>query len=171
MTRALTTLMMLGLFAVPTIAQEKPQDTPAQPPARPTAPVAEPQFVNIQVDVTITEHIGKAQPTIKTVSAVALNESGTRIRSGTHRIELNVDVSPKLRAQGQIVLGLTVQYSPRGGTGVEGGGAGDERGIIPSLNQSLTILLQDGKPLIVSQSADPSGDRRVTLEVKATVLR
>ena len=170
MTRALTTLVLLGLLVVPAMAREKPRAQPT-PPA--TAPVAEAQSENIQVELTITEQIGKRQPVAKTVSAVALSESVTRIRSGTgtNRIELNVDLSPKLRAQGQIVLGVTVQYSPRGGTGVEGGGAEDERGIIPSLNQSLTVLLQNGKPLVVSQSADPNSDRKVTLELKATILR
>jgi hypothetical protein len=169
MTRALTTLMMLGLLVVPAMAQE----TPAEPATRTATPLADAQAVNIQVELTITEQVGKTQPAAKTVSAVALNESVTRIRSGTgtNRIELNVDMSPKVRAQGQIVLGLTVQYSPRGGTGVEGGGAGDERAVIPSLNQSLTVLLQNGKPLVVSQSADPNSDRKVTLEVKATILR
>ena len=170
MTRALTTLVLLGLLVVPAMAREKPRPQPT-PPA--TAPVAEAQSENIQVELTITEQIGKTQPVAKTVSAVALSESVTRIRAGTgtNRIELNVDLSPKLRAQGQIVLGVTVQYSPRGGTGVEGGGAEDERGIIPSLNQSLTVLLQNGKPLVVSQSADPNSDRKVTLELKATILR
>jgi hypothetical protein len=32
-------------------------------------------------------------------------------------------------------------------------------------------VLDDGKPVRVSESADPVSDRRVTLEVKATILR
>jgi hypothetical protein len=35
----------------------------------------------------------------------------------------------------------------------------------------VTALLEDGKPLIVSQSADPSGDRKVRLELKAIIVR
>ena len=35
----------------------------------------------------------------------------------------------------------------------------------------VTALLEDGKPLVVSQSADPSGDRKVRLELKATVVK
>jgi hypothetical protein len=39
------------------------------------------------------------------------------------------------------------------------------------MNQSLTVILQSGKPLIVSQAADPVSDRKVVVEVKATILK
>jgi hypothetical protein len=39
------------------------------------------------------------------------------------------------------------------------------------VNQSQTVILQSGKPLIVSQAADPISDRKVVIEVKATVLK
>ena len=39
------------------------------------------------------------------------------------------------------------------------------------LSQSLTVLLESGKPTVVTQSADPRTDRRVTVEVTATILR
>ena len=39
------------------------------------------------------------------------------------------------------------------------------------LNQSLTVVLQSGKPMLISQAADPTSDRKVTVEVKATVLK
>ena len=32
-------------------------------------------------------------------------------------------------------------------------------------------MLEDGKPLVISQSADPATDRKVKVEVKATILR
>jgi hypothetical protein len=35
----------------------------------------------------------------------------------------------------------------------------------------LTVIVQNGKPLLVSQAADPSADRKMTVEVKATVLK
>ena len=40
-----------------------------------------------------------------------------------------------------------------------------------SINQSLTVVLQSGKPMVVSQAADPVNDRKVVVEVKATVLK
>ena len=39
------------------------------------------------------------------------------------------------------------------------------------VNQSQTVVLQSGKPLIISQAADPVSDRKVVVEVKATVLK
>jgi hypothetical protein len=39
------------------------------------------------------------------------------------------------------------------------------------MNQSVTVLLESGKPLVITQAADPVSDRKVTVEVKATVLR
>ena len=33
------------------------------------------------------------------------------------------------------------------------------------------LILENGKTMVVAQSADPVGDRQVTVEVKATILR
>jgi hypothetical protein len=35
----------------------------------------------------------------------------------------------------------------------------------------VTLILESGKPMVAAQSADPIGDRQVTVEVRATVLR
>lgn len=40
-----------------------------------------------------------------------------------------------------------------------------------SIGESMTVILDDGKPLIVSQSADPHTDRKVRIEMKATFLK
>jgi hypothetical protein len=39
------------------------------------------------------------------------------------------------------------------------------------LTEQLSVFLTDGKPLLVSQSADPRGDRKVTVQVTATVMK
>jgi hypothetical protein len=41
----------------------------------------------------------------------------------------------------------------------------------PNINESLSVILEDGKPMLISQSADPIGDRKVKVEVKATILK
>jgi hypothetical protein len=69
---------------------------------------------------------------------------------------------------GPIQLELTFNYAPlkSGGEQKEGN---KQR---PSgINQSQTVIMTSGKPLIVSQAADPISDRKVTVEVKATVLK
>ena len=40
-----------------------------------------------------------------------------------------------------------------------------------TLNESVTLLLESGKGLAVTQSADPMSDRKVSVEVTATVLK
>jgi hypothetical protein len=33
------------------------------------------------------------------------------------------------------------------------------------------VILQEGKPLLISQGADPSGDRKITVELRATLVK
>jgi hypothetical protein len=40
-----------------------------------------------------------------------------------------------------------------------------------SVNESVAVVLDAGKPMTVTQSADPLTDRKVTVEVKATILK
>jgi hypothetical protein len=35
----------------------------------------------------------------------------------------------------------------------------------------VTVVLDSGKPLLISKSADPLSDRTVTVEVKATIVK
>ena len=41
----------------------------------------------------------------------------------------------------------------------------------PQLNLVVPLNLESGKPLVISQGTDPIGDRRVTVEVTATILK
>ena len=40
-----------------------------------------------------------------------------------------------------------------------------------AMHDKATVIVESGKPTTAAQSADPIGDRQVTVEVKATVLR
>jgi hypothetical protein len=139
-----------------------------------------PRFVrtltNVQIEVTLTDQTGSAAPDKKIVSMVVSSGSWGKIRSaGTFRpvadapfgVDLNVDARPFVSVDGPIQLELTLNYSPPGGPG-----SGREMPTTRTgVNQSLTVILQNGKPLIISQSADPVSDRKVVVEVKATVLK
>jgi hypothetical protein len=35
----------------------------------------------------------------------------------------------------------------------------------------MSLILESGKPTVVSQAADPSSDRKITVEVTATILK
>ncbi len=138
-----------------------------------------PRFVrtltNVQIELTLTDQAGTQPPEKKTVSMIVSSGNWGKVRSvGNVRpqndapfmVDLNVDARPYVSVDGPIQLELTLVYSPPGGA--------DKDTLKPrptGINQSLTVVLQSGKPLIISQAADPVSDRKVIVEVKATVLK
>ena len=136
-----------------------------------------PKFVrtltNVQVELTLSDHVGSQPPEKKTVSMIVSSGSWGKVRSVGFvgmppvGVELNVDARPFVAMEGgQIQLEMTLVYAPPGGA--------DKDTAKPrptGVNQSLTVVLQSGKPLIVSQAADPISDRKVIVEVKATTLK
>jgi hypothetical protein len=168
MTRVLLLLVLL-LSAAPLSAQEREAQTPKPSAAPAPAPAAKPDTgmpVNIKVDLTITELGGGASPTTKTLSLLTAENSVGRIRTSTTSVttgQLNVDARPRIQQKSLVMLDLTVEFRP--------GMPPDARNPAPELSESLRILLKDGAPLVVSQSADPNSDRKVTLQVTATILK
>lgn len=140
-----------------------------------------PRFIrtltNVQIELTLTDQLGVNAAEKKTVSMIASSGSWGKVRStGTIRPEgdapypvvLNVDARPFVSTDGPIQLELTFEYVPLKSTGDVKEGARQR----PSgINQSQTVILQSGRPLIVSQAADPISDRKVVVEVKATILK
>jgi hypothetical protein len=140
-----------------------------------------PRFVrtltNVQIELTLTDQLGGNAAEKKTVSMIAASGSWGKVRStGTIRpvgdlayaVVLNVDARPFVSIDGPVQLELTFEYVPVKSAGDAKDGAGQR----PSgINQSQTVILQSGKPLIVSQAADPISDRKVVVEVKATILK
>ena len=140
-----------------------------------------PKFVrtltNVQIELTLTDQLGANPAEKKTVSMIASSGSWGKVRStGTIRPEgdspyavvLNVDARPYVSVDGPVQLELTFEYVPLKSTGDVKEGARQR----PSgINQSQTVILQSGKPLVVSQAADPISDRKVVVEVKATILK
>lgn len=133
-------------------------------------------LTNVQIELTLTDQVGNVPPEKKTVSMIVASGSWGKIRSaGNVRpegnmpfvVDLNVDARPFVSIEGPIQLELTLVYSPPG----EAASREGQKARPTGLNQSLTVVLQSGKPLVVSQAADPISDRKVLVEVKATVLK
>ena len=155
-----------------------PAETPrtvAPPAAAPERPRREGQPVNIRVEFTITDQRGTAAPTKRTISLIVADErtGSIRTQSSVYRmaeIPLNVDASPSLLSDGKVRLGFSLQYdwpAP-----IEPGKEIPVGAVTrTTLHDSMTLVLESGKSMVVAQSADPIGDRQVTVEVKATVLR
>ncbi len=174
----------------PTLPPQPPQPAqipqavqPPRPTRTPDAPAAmvapvprrsRGQLVNLRLEFTITDQIGTATPVKKTVTMnVADGESG-RIRTNAdvyrantrEQVPLAVDASPELEGN-KIRLRVSLDYqllNERTSPDQPSGGK-------TSITQSVTSILNDGVPAILSQSADPLTDRKVTLEVKATIIK
>ena len=142
--------------------QGKPSNrTPTRPPADEPPPAS---ATNIQVEVTISDYVGSGTPQKKTVSVIVTDGYSGRVRSTRNPASpsLNVDATPRVSADGRVWLRLILEYSPASTEKTPRGSP---------INESLTVTLPSGKPLVVSQGADPSIERRVTVEVTATSLK
>lgn len=143
-------------------AQEKPASKPAPPEGQPN---------NIKVELSITDQSGTGAPSKRTVSMIIADRSAGSVRSqgspiGTVRAAtLNVDATPTIVKDGLIRIMLGLEYFPRPG---DGPAASDGQG---SLNQRLTLLVESGKSMIVSQASDPTSDRKMIVELTATILK
>jgi hypothetical protein len=178
----------LLLTASSAFAQTTPQTaqtpkTPATAPTPKTPPTAttprrEGQPINIRVELTITEDGGDAPAIRKTVSAVVgdtymgyvreqgVSDNTSQTPTPFDRIvaPLNLDALPTILPNGKIRVQCTIQYSANQRTA-------NQRRNSTDIKQNLTLILESGKPLVVSQATDPLSDRQVTVEVKATILR
>jgi hypothetical protein len=171
----------------PPATNAKPgSDAPPPPPPAPT-PDGRARKVgpNVRIEVTFTEQRSDAPVQAKTVTVTTGDGHWGRVRSqaqssGIGGTPLNVDARPEVQSDGRLVLSLTLEYGdkrisqvemPKAPEGVAMVGVPQRNITDVVMNQSVTVLLESGKPLVITQAADPVSDRKVTVEVKATVLR
>jgi hypothetical protein len=118
----------------------------------------EPPSQNIRLDVTISDSAEKTMK--KVVSMLVADRDSGRIRSANRTGQvLNVDGRGEVAADGRVYVALTIEYQPEGTPNTT------------MLNQSISLVLAAGRPTVISQSADPNTDRKVTVEVTATVVK
>ena len=187
----LAVFAVVALLATQALAQPPAAPAPAKPPAAPAAAAAPPppppapappgpprrdgQPINIRVDTTISESGGNAPPVKKTVTAVAGDGFDASVRETAiipstpgappnAPTSLNVDASPTILSNGKIRVRVTLQYAA-------GQAQAAEQRIRTDIRQTLVLNLENGKPLVISEASDPLSDRRVTVEVTATILR
>jgi hypothetical protein len=155
----------------------QPEQTP-RPPVVPGPPVPRGLAVNVKIDVTITELGGAGQPVTKTVTMTLADREPGRIRTTTEALQvkgadmgpvrhfpLNVDATAEMIEGTKVRVRLNLEY--------DAWEPDVQRGIRPTsqIREAITVILESGKSLMVSQSADPLGDRKVTVEARATILR
>jgi len=135
-----------------------PQGTPVAP--QPASQQAPPQYSwqNIKVELTITDAASATAQVRKVLVLHIADGRNGQVRSQSEQGLINVDARPQVRPDGRtILIQLTVEYRP---------------GVSSSLfSESVSAMLVDGKPLVLSQTVDPSGDRKVSVEVVATIQK
>jgi hypothetical protein len=160
---ALAVLALPVLFASHLFAQQSPQkpaeaSTGAQTPAKSLAAP-----VNVRLELTITDQRGDVPLTPKVVTVLVGDQQSGRVRTGNGSATLNVDVRPEVIRESRIRTSLSLEYTPRP--------TDTDKTPPMAISESIGVLLDDGKSVIVSQTADPGSDRRVRVEVKATIIR
>jgi hypothetical protein len=158
-------------------AEAKTRPAPAKAPEPPALPV------NIKIEVSITDQSGTNPPAKKVVSMIVGDRQRNSIRSSANvpvkvsgapntfnyrNVTINVDAHPSIvqKEPSKLMLEFGMQYQPK-----SGGGQEDLEPGMASLNESMSLILESGKPMVVSQAADPSSDRKITVEVTATILK
>lgn len=132
--------------------------------------------VNIRLEITITDTFDNT-PQKKTVSMTILSGQTGMVRTQNtvarrYPVRLNVDAMATAYANGLISTRLSVNYLPAPRTAdARDTGVGAESDAPGHLEESLAVVLTDGQALVLTESADPVTTRKVTLEVKATVLK
>ena len=164
---------------------ERQAGTPKPTPSPVERESREGHLANVRLEVTITDQRGTGQPTMKTVALVLADRANGRIRTtgeirvaaaqtsgsvfpqGTQirPVVLNIDAYPEIVRDGRVRARVTLEYKP---TAAE---ATSDEQALTTISETFSVILSDGKPLVVSQSADPTTDRQVRVEVKATILK
>jgi hypothetical protein len=98
---------------------------------------------------------------------VPVKAAGTGIVS-YRNVTINVDARPAIvvKEPNKVSVAFGLEYLPK-----SAGGAEDLEPGMSQLNERLTLVLESGKPMVVSQAADPMSDRKITVEVTATILK
>jgi hypothetical protein len=125
----------------------------------------------VRVDIKVTERREKAEPLTKFVSMTVADREQGKIRSvadpppGANfpSVPLHVDARPTIDG-GRVRLRISLDYTAD---------RPPDLGARPTLNvkEDFSVVMENGRPLTIADAVDPVGDRRVQVEVTATILR
>jgi len=184
----------VGAQPRPAQTAQTPVAEKAAPPAAKAPPEPPPLPINIKIEVSITDQSGSNPAAKKVVTMIASDRMSTNVRSSASipvkstvftgppnnatvptpsysykTVQINVDARPSIlqKEPNRISLNFGLEYLPTARlTAQEEGEPG-----LTSWNERLSVILESGKPMIVSQAADPTSDRKITVEVTATILK
>ena len=173
----------LGAQAKPAAAAAAKAGEPKPEPAAKPAPEPPALPLNIRIEVSITDQTGSNSPARKVVTMIAGDRQSTYIRSSasiavkrspessstfSRDVIINVDARPIIvqKEPNKINLSLGLEYFPK----IQGTQDVMEAGMA-SFSERLGLILESGKTMMISQAADPTSDRKITVEVTATILK
>ncbi|MEO6236282.1 MAG: hypothetical protein ABIQ52_04740 [Vicinamibacterales bacterium] len=180
-------LVVVALSSLGVAAQTKtapaniPKPAESQTASAKPAPAEQPLPVNIRIEVSITDQTGANPGAKKVVTMIVGDRQTTSIRSSAsvpvknagpmqnyRNVTINVDATPAilLKEPNKVMVRFGLEYAPKSRSEPEEMEPG-----MASINERLGLILESGKPLIVSQAADPTSDRKITVEVTATILK
>jgi len=186
--------------AATTMPQARPAQATPPPRVEPSpAPktLSDYEAANVKVEVTITYQVGNGTPVKRMATLTVADQGRGSLRAGNQvavpsttfqplaaggpatspitsinykSVGLNVDANRVYIQGNKARMDLNVEFSavdekvPNAAAGYPS---------FPTFSQSLTLVLESGKPIIVGQSSDvvDNVERKQTVEVKATILR
>jgi hypothetical protein len=178
----------------PVVDAEQVAPKPSQPPIvgaeqvtpQPGVPRREPgQPVNVRIELTLIDQSGPGEPSRKVVTMLVADRHQSNIRTsgwiqtlqGRREVSINVDANPMVLKDGVVKVDFGLQYQPAGAAGTPVRAADISSAQAPpessqtTLIERISTILESGKPLVISQAADPASDRRITIEAKATIVK
>jgi hypothetical protein len=191
--RIALTVCAVAVAANAFAAQTKPApaktETKSEAPAAKPAPEPPALPVNIKIEVSITDQSGNNPPARKVVTMIASDRQSTNVRSSASvpiksptfggqtpltysykTVQINVDARPAIvpKEPNKISVNFGLEYLP---TGPRVSAQEELEPGMTSWNERLSVILESGKPMMISQAADPTSDRKITVEITATILK
>ena len=166
--------VLVLLYALPLSAQQQGPAKPPAPPA-PASPPAAPmvavdpsaggQPINIRLDVAVTDQKDTAIAPPKTLMVILVDRALGRTRAAYEDRSISVDARPRL-VDGRVRIEATIRSQ-------EPDKAGAVMNPDPILNwtNSLALMLESGKPTVAYETLDPITKRKLSIELKATILK
>lgn len=154
---------------------------PAVAPTPPPPPRALGQLANVIVDVVINDRGPDGPENKRVISATAADGERASVRNsarvvmndkgGYTNTGLSLDIRPVLADNNRVRLEVGLEFELLDATRGAGDQADKSWAAFGSVRLTQNVVLESGKPLIISQSTAPGTQRTVTVEVKATVLK
>lgn len=127
--------------------------------------------INIRVEVKVTEQVGSKPEHSKQLSLTTADGESAQIRIQPEvatagpvlSAPFSVDAHPRLIDANRLLLGLSIDYNVVDAT--------SDRGARNQVRSRQEVVLESGRPLVVSESTDPMTERRVTIVVTATIVK